>query len=434
MTTKNRRTFGVIAGAVGFAMLLGSCATTSTPEESAGPLEADLRIVWWGSDQRTAATKQALEIIEGEYPGITITGEGSSYEGYFEKFATQLAGGNAPDIIQQNLIGPLQQFSTQGALLPLDEYFGKELDVSGFEKFIEYGRVGDATYGIPLTQTTFGTIYNPDKFAELGVDVPEFGWTWDDFESTCEDIVAAAAGSIACSVDGSFEVFNYEIWHYGRTGKNIYDENGQRQDTPELMTEWFEMWQDFRDKGLIVPADVQAAHRVGDTPTSPYVLGRAVVTFDYSTNFPAYTPLTGSVAAMTTSPSSGKNPNNYITPTSLWSINADSKNPEESLVVINELINNPEIQGVLGMTRGLPINPVALEIVTPDLDESGKVVADFIAELSASDQLRLLQTDLPAGAVDIEDLYRRTAEDIAFGRVTPEEGAKAFFEQAKRFL
>lgn len=428
-TERSRRHVAIIATATLIGVGVSGCGFASP---DAGTGDADLRIVWWGDDTRAQATQSALSIIEEQNDGLTLTGEGSSYDGYFEKLATQVAGGNAPDIIQFNVGSSLQQFGSRGVLLPLDDYFGDALDVSEFEDFLDYGRIDGVSYGIPLSQTTFAAIYRPEQFSEWGVDVPAADWTWDDFEVLCEEIVAASGG-VKCSVDASIEQVNYEIWHYGKTGNDLYAPDGSRQDTPELLAEWFGFWADLRDRGLIVSPDVQVVHRLGDTATSPLVTGAAAIAFDYSTTYPSYGPLLGSVPALAASPQSGSTPNGYISPTSMWSINKDSTNVDAALAVVDALINDPDVLETLGMTRGVPISARALEIVTPKLDETQQQLVVFLEEIGGT-ELRTLSVDLPDAAADIDALYRRVAEEVAFGTVSPADGAKSFFDQANALL
>jgi multiple sugar transport system substrate-binding protein len=427
---RSRRTLVTIAGLVAASTVLTSCGFSSG---SGGTNNgADLRVVWWGDDTRAQATQAALAFIEESNSGYTLTGEGSSYDGYFEKLATQFAGGTAPDIIQFNVGASLLQFGSEGVLLPLDEFLGDQLDVSEYEEFLEYGRIDGVTYGIPLSQTTFAAIYRPEQFEAWGVDAPSSNWDWDDFERLCKEVVAASGG-VACSVDPSMEQVNYEMWHYGKTGKNLYDAEGARQDSPELLEEWFQMWADYRADGLIVSPDVQVVHRLGDTATSPLVTGAAAIAFDYSTTFPSYAPLLGSVPSLATVPASGSYPNAYISPTSMWSVNAETSNPEAAIVVVDALINDPEVLDMLGMTRGVPISSVALDIVSPTLDEAQSKLVEFLDQ-ARQGELRPLSVDLPTAAAEIDSLFRRVGEEVAFATVSPAEGAKSFFDQASALL
>ncbi len=62
--------------------------------------EIVLRFSWWGSESRHEATLQALEKYHELNPNVTIEGEYSSFDTYYQKLVTQFAGGTAPDIIQ----------------------------------------------------------------------------------------------------------------------------------------------------------------------------------------------------------------------------------------------------------------------------------------------------------------------------------------------
>src|SRR5690606_3459848 len=69
------------------------------PEYTGGP--AELRMGWWGNDDRAARTLAVIELFEAAYPDITVVGEpNGGTPDHFQIIDTQLAGNNAPDIIQ----------------------------------------------------------------------------------------------------------------------------------------------------------------------------------------------------------------------------------------------------------------------------------------------------------------------------------------------
>jgi hypothetical protein len=62
---------------------------------------AELRMGWWGNDDRAARTLQVIELFQSAYPEITVMGEPNGGAGdHFQILDTQLAANNAPDIIQ----------------------------------------------------------------------------------------------------------------------------------------------------------------------------------------------------------------------------------------------------------------------------------------------------------------------------------------------
>ena len=53
------------------------------------------------------------------------------WDDYWTRLATQVAGGNAPDLIQMDY-RYLFEYAGRGAILPLDDYMGKELNIADF--------------------------------------------------------------------------------------------------------------------------------------------------------------------------------------------------------------------------------------------------------------------------------------------------------------
>ena len=75
------------------ATVAGGASTTDGKEP------VTLRFSWWGGETRHKATMAAVEAFEQEYPWVTVECEYSSWDGWTDKVATQLAGGTAPDLM-----------------------------------------------------------------------------------------------------------------------------------------------------------------------------------------------------------------------------------------------------------------------------------------------------------------------------------------------
>jgi len=78
-------------------------------------------MAWWGSQLRHDATLKSIEVMKQKYPNITIKPEYSSYDTYFGKITTQIAGGDALDIIQLDLAW-MDSFTSTNVLLDLTPY------------------------------------------------------------------------------------------------------------------------------------------------------------------------------------------------------------------------------------------------------------------------------------------------------------------------
>jgi ABC-type glycerol-3-phosphate transport system substrate-binding protein len=74
-------------------------ASVELPAYTGGP--AEIRMGWWGNDDRAARTLAVIELFQAAYPDITVIGEpNGGTPDHFQIIDTQLAGNNAPDIIQ----------------------------------------------------------------------------------------------------------------------------------------------------------------------------------------------------------------------------------------------------------------------------------------------------------------------------------------------
>src|SRR5690606_34651327 len=69
-------------------------SSSNTSDKVQEPVE--LRIAWWGGDARHQMYNAILDNFEKEYPHITVLREFTDWGPYWEKLATQTAGGNAP--------------------------------------------------------------------------------------------------------------------------------------------------------------------------------------------------------------------------------------------------------------------------------------------------------------------------------------------------
>src|SRR5690554_6170461 len=90
------------------------------PVYTGGP--AEIRMSWWGNDERADLTLQVIELFEAAYPDIDVIGEPNGGAGdHFQILDTQLAANNAPDVIQFGGNWPdYQQY-----LEPLNDYLGE---------------------------------------------------------------------------------------------------------------------------------------------------------------------------------------------------------------------------------------------------------------------------------------------------------------------
>jgi multiple sugar transport system substrate-binding protein len=64
--------------------------------------DSRLRLLWWGSQPRAERTNKVSQLYQAKNAGTSITGEFLGWGDYWPRLATQVAGRNAPDVIQMD--------------------------------------------------------------------------------------------------------------------------------------------------------------------------------------------------------------------------------------------------------------------------------------------------------------------------------------------
>lgn len=117
--------------------------------------------------------------------GVEI--EYSSTRDINAQLATQIEGGNPPDIAGLPGPGPMAQFARDGLLVPLDDVIDMDAYSSQYDEgWITAGTVDDQLVGVFTKVSVKGLIfYNPTQFQDAGYEVPE---DYEGFNSLIEQM------------------------------------------------------------------------------------------------------------------------------------------------------------------------------------------------------------------------------------------------------
>lgn len=163
---------------------------------------------------QTAGWDGVVAKFQELHPGVEVEVQVTAFDEYLPKLLTQVAGGDAPDVVGVENT-PFPQFVDRGILMDVTDLL--ETDTTDFTKddFFPYlldrytydGRV----YGIPYDAQPFGLLYyNPALFEAAGVEFPTSDWTW-------EDALEAAKRLTVTNADGTISQYGWaacDRWDY----------------------------------------------------------------------------------------------------------------------------------------------------------------------------------------------------------------------------
>jgi multiple sugar transport system substrate-binding protein len=295
-----RKTLGM-AGMI-FIMMTLSLFAGGEQQTSGGTTsgKTEIRAAWWGDTKRHALYNQIVDEFEKANPGITVVREPMSNINYWDKLAVQTAGGNAPDFLCMH---PryANDYIPRGVCEPLDDYIKNGiLSIDNWaQSTIETGKFNGKIYMLAMGITFQGEFVNLGAFKELGVTPPSFDWTWDDVKRIGVQVRQAfdKQGKRTQwmikddSIDVSFNTFRYYVREFGR---DLYDKDGNINFTQQDMENFFTMWKELRDLGVVPDAATSTEYINNALEDSLFARDKTLISFRipvnqfwlYNTTFP----------------------------------------------------------------------------------------------------------------------------------------------------
>jgi multiple sugar transport system substrate-binding protein len=432
----NRRQFLIGAGGLAAAattMGLAGCAPGSQGGSGSqgGGGEGgttELTLAWWGNPTRNKNTEDMIAAYTQANPNVKISGQPGEFNSYWDKLATQTAGGQAPDIIQMDM-NYIAEYGTRNALLDLSG-----VDTSKFvEGTVDSGKINDKLVGINAGINTAVILANPKVFEKAKMEVPDDKtWTWDQMIE-----VGAEAASKAGVPFGVSALLNSDTLFGAfvrQHGKELFTPDGLGFEAAEAQA-----WYDLLVKGVKAKAfgtpEQMTEELAKPLDQSAIVVGTAAMQYQNSNQLLAVSNAAGEKIEMLRPPSlAGKatERKGWYKASMLWSASAKTKNPEAAIAWINWFANTPDAASIDLAERGIPPNAEILAEVKSKFSPEQQVVAKFINDIKT--EVGNTPIAPPPGGGTIAELLSRHGTDVIYGRTSSAEGAQKFVDELKSNL
>ena len=116
-----------------------------------------------------------------------------------------------------------------------------------------------------------------------------------------------------------------------------------------------------------------------------------------------------------------------------FSINSSSSDEkkEAAAKLMNFWVNSESAMEIFQTDQGVPANSDMADYVKGLVDENQAKVIDYVV---ATMPVAYEASYAPVGATEVQAAFEDAANAVQFGQMTPQEGAKQFYEQAKSIL
>ncbi len=423
----------VLGGSIGL-LALSACGPNTTGGGGADSEDGGaLRFAWWGNAIRDELTREALAAYEEVEPDVRISPEPADWSGYWDKLATQVAGGETPDILQMDE-GYLAEYSSRGILADLS---ATSVDTAGIDpSALEAGRVDGGLFALNAGINAPVLLANPAVFEEAGMELPDdTTWTWDDLVDTATRISEGTA-------EGTYGVQQFGTaggppltLFLRQLGAERFSADGGIGFTAEQLAQWWEFTQRLQDSGAAPGASV-AVEEAGQTVDQTlFAVGRCGLQAQWSNQAVTLDNALGGtvrILRMPTRTGSAADGHLWYKASMYFALAAAAQDTEAAAAFVDWMVNSPEAGRILLAERGVPANLDVREAILEDLTESDRKAVDFIEAIA--EELGDAPPLTPPGGGAVDDSITRNAEDVLFGRSTPADAAQSVVDEAPGLL
>lgn len=453
-----KRKFALLLAAAMTAASLAACGSSSASGDTAADTTAaaetgasetaestdgsnsgstNLVMAWWGNQTRNERTQKIIDLYSEQNPGVTIDGQFSEFNDYWQKLATAAAGHSMPDIVQMDY-KYLNQYVTNGLLVDLTPYIedGTINTADCNQDVLNSGSVNGGLYALCNGINSPALLYNKTLLDENGITVKD-NMTLDEFIDVCKEVYEKTGYKTNLCYNQNEQWIEYFL----RADDIVLYEDGKLGgDSYEPYADFFKLYEDGLKDGYVIDPSVFAERSIGSVEQDPLVYGSSPETMSWCA-FAYSNQLTATVSAapegteigLTTWPSADPKKSDYLKPSQFFAISTDSKNPEEAAKILNFITNDVDCNNILLGERGIPLSSKTAEAIAPNLDETTQKVITFVNDVVSANSS---QVNPPStnGASEVNDLINKLQEQVCYGQLSAEDAGKQLFEQGNQIM
>jgi len=414
-----------------FVVLSASLVFGAGTKEQVGESgETTIRWAYWGSGERVTISQKAIDLYESRNPGVKVNPEVSGGAGdHFVKVDTQLAGGNGPDIIQMG--GNIYDYAD--VLLPLDPYTGTLLDTGVIDpSAIASGTINGKLLGVSTGVTMPALVYNKSLIERVGAPLPKRSLTYDEFRDYLVLLKSKLPRGVYPMQDiGVMSTNSTPFGYWTRyNGTPLYNAStASTYVTVSDAQKYLDLFADYRKNGLVPPPDVAAGYAESNADSSALIAGKVAIGYLYTNQLGGYQAATTDELELMEFPGAAATKALWQAPSQFYTVNKDSKNPEETVKFINFLVNDPDAALILGSNRGASASASAR--AAGAASPTDQKVLDYMQVAGPHSSA---ETDHVPNDTEFNSTLFLIYQRVAFGEISTAEGGKQIHDLLVRLI
>ena len=373
--------------------------------------QTEISLSWWGNDTRNEYTIEAVKRFEKLHPEIKVICKYSEWSGYQARSNVQMVSNTEADVMQINYAW-IQQYSPDGYgyydISTLSDY----IDLSNFsEEELSFGMQNGRLNAVPIALNTQSLYINKTVYEQYGLDIPK---TWEDIFNASR-VMKGEVYPLAMTAKSAW--FYITAYAEQRVGKQFMTMDGRlnfsAQDI-QIMLEFYcrlingkVMPQvEYFDR-LLIDTGEYAGSVAWLSDASNYCNnavqnGYEFVVADYPVNETART-----------------GDGWYAKPATMYAISKNTDYPEESALLLDFLLNSPEMAELQGVEKGIPISRKARSYLEENNMLTGMQYNAFLKMNEYSDRLAVVSPYFEN--TDLIDAFKEACNAVLYNKSDSKE-------------
>jgi multiple sugar transport system substrate-binding protein len=320
----------------------------------------------------------------------------------------------------------LRQYAESSNLLDLAEV-SDHIDTTTFEdSLLGTGALDGVQYSLPTGYSLWANFVNDDLLAQAGVEAPEGGTSFEDFDEWMASVTDATGGTVYGGTDYTQRIQLFEL-QLRANGGNLYTEDGELGFTEDELREFWESGDGIRD-GVTVPQ--QKLEEL--SPKSGFGAAITASEMSWSNFLGGYLADSGSSSiSMIAPPVAEKGAKDLYRQAGLQvAISANTEHPEAAALFLDFVVNSEAAGEIFGTTLGYPASSSKLAGTT--LEGVDKQVADYID--SQADRIGDAPPVPVVGYGSLEQKFWDLGKELGLGTISVDDAVTQFFAEADAIL
>lgn len=320
------------------------------------------------------------------------------------------------DIMQINYAW-LNQYSSDGEgyydISQLSDY----VDLSNFtEEDLAYGMQEGKLNAIPIALNTMTVYVNKSVYDEYGLDIPK---TWDDFFAAAE-VMHGEHYPISMSKKSAWF---FLVAYVGQmTGKELMDDEGNITFGEEEAALMIGTYCDLVNQKVMPQVEYFDKLEIANGSYAGVVAwlsdaenycGEAIAN-GYEITVADYTTINGDLNFW------------YAKPATMYAIRKDAENPQEAAVLLDYLLNSPEMANYQQIEKGTPLSASARQYLEEHEMLNGIQYEAFTKMSESKDKLEVISPYFENDAMI--DAFMDACNEVLFGKSDAVEQGSNFLE------